>query len=99
LVFLNSSLQIFLRFGTPVAAIAWRNGIAMRARLRVPQKCANALIQFRADDVFKLAGLRMRFVVINAKCILEQAFRQPVSPHHIAGPRLSSLRQLHEAIL
>ena len=47
----------------------------MWTSLRMPQKTTNALIQLRADDVFELASLRMRFVIVDAKGVLEQPFR------------------------
>jgi hypothetical protein len=59
--------------GPAVAAFAWRNGIPVRAGLRMAEECADALVQLRVNDVFELAGLRMRFGILDGKCVLEEA--------------------------
>src|ERR1700676_117007 len=41
--------------GFRIAALAWRNGIAMRTGFWVTQETANALVQLRADDVLEFA--------------------------------------------
>src|SRR5579859_1710596 len=65
------SLENFVSvLGLSVAAFARRNGIAVWARLGVAQERADALIQFRADDVFEPAGLIVRFRVVTANVSL-----------------------------
>ena len=61
-----------LRFS--VAAIAWRNRVAVRACLRMAEERADALIQFRADDVFETAGLRVGLGVVSRESVFEEAF-------------------------
>ncbi len=36
------------------------------------EESANALIEFRADDVFEFAGLAVGFVLIDAEGVFEQ---------------------------
>ena len=48
----------------------------MRARFWVPEKSADALVELRTDDVFELAGLRMRLGVVNGEGVLEETFRE-----------------------
>ena len=43
---------------------------------------ADALVQFRADDVFEFAGLRVRFGIVNREGVLEEALREPMAPDH-----------------
>src|SRR5260370_42267805 len=71
--------------GFAIAAVARRNGISMRAGLRVPEESANALVQCRADDVFELAGLCMRLGFVDGKSVLEEALGQTVAADN--GPR------------
>ena len=40
----------------------------------MPEERADALIEFRADDVFEPAGLRVRFGVVDGESVLEEAF-------------------------
>jgi len=54
-----------------VAAIARRDGVAMRTRFRVAQKTANALIELRADDVLELASLVASLGVFDRESVLE----------------------------
>jgi hypothetical protein len=70
----------------------------MRTRFRVPQEATNALVQFRADDVFEFAGLRVRLVLVDAESILEQPLRQPVAPHYIARAVLPAIGELYFVI-
>ena len=51
--------------GLAVAAVARRNGIAMRTCLRMAQECADPLVEFRADDVLELASLRLGFRIFD----------------------------------
>jgi hypothetical protein len=55
------------------------------------QEAADALIEFGADDVLKLAGLRVRFVVVDAKRVFEQALGQTMAPHHVACAASSAI--------
>ena len=48
------------------------------------EKCADALIELRADDVLELAGLRMHFGFVDGKSLLEQAFRKSMAPTNVA---------------
>jgi hypothetical protein len=41
----------------------------------VAKEATNALVEFGADDVFELAGLAVRFVVIDAESVFEEALR------------------------
>jgi len=54
-----------------IAAIAWRNGIAVRAGFWVAEERADALVQFRADDVFELAGLCVCFGFVDGKSVFK----------------------------
>lgn len=55
----------------PVAAIAGRNGITVRASLRMAEKRADALIELRADDVFEPACLCVSLGVVDGKSVFE----------------------------
>ena len=63
-----------LGLGFAVAAGASRNGIAVGTGLGMAKERADALVQFRADDVLEFAGLRMRFGIVDGKSVLEKAF-------------------------
>ena len=54
-----------------VAAVARGDRIAMLARLRMPEKTTDALIQLRADDVLELARLVVQFGVFDGERILK----------------------------
>jgi len=54
----------------------------------VAEESANTLVQFRADDVFKFAGLRVRFVVLDAERVFEQAFRKAMAANNVSRPAL-----------
>jgi hypothetical protein len=58
----------------------------MRASFRVAEERADALVEFRRDDMFESAGLLMRFDVINGESIGEKPLRQSVAANHIARP-------------
>src|ERR1700758_1424345 len=55
---------------------ARRNRVAVRACLRMTEERADALVELGADDVFKLAGVRVGFGIGDRKCIGQQAFCQ-----------------------
>jgi hypothetical protein len=63
------------------------------------EKRAYALIQFGADDVLELAGLRVRFGVVNGKCVLKQALREAMAADYVARALASHGCELRFAIL
>ena len=69
----------------------------MRAGFRVAEKCADALIQFGADDVLEFAGLVMRFRIVDGERVFEQPLGQAMSAHHIAGAAAARICELHIA--
>jgi len=85
--------------GFAIAAIAGRDWIAMRARFRMAKETADALVQFRADDVLELARLVVDFGIIDGERVLEKAFGQPMTAHNIAGATAAAGGQLYCAIL
>ena len=85
--------------GLAIAAIAGRDGVAVRAGFRMAEEAADALVQLRADDVLKLAGLIARLGVFDGESVLEEALGQAMAAHNIACATGSSGRQLHFAIL
>ena len=60
---------------------------------------ADALIEFGADDVLELAGLRVRFGVVNGKCVLKQALRETMAADYVARALASQGCELRFAIL
>ena len=62
----------FASFLLAIAAIARGNGIAVGAGGRMAQEGADALVEFRADDVLESAGLSVRFGVVDAKVSLNK---------------------------
>ena len=66
---LRLRLQLFRELA--VAAVARGDRIAMRARLWMPEKTTDALIQLRADDVLELARLVVQFGVFDGERILK----------------------------
>ena len=85
-------------FRIPVAAIARRNGITVRASLGMAEKGADALIELRADDVFEPAGLRVGLGVVNGEGVLEKALCKPMPTHNASCALASHRRQLGFAI-
>jgi hypothetical protein len=57
---------------------------------------ADALVEFWADDVFELAGLGVCFVIVDAKRVLEEAFRKTVAAYDVARAALAAVRQLNQ---
>jgi hypothetical protein len=55
------------------------------------EEAADALVEFRADDVLEFAGLGVRFVVVNAKRVFEQTLGQAMAPHHVARAALPAI--------
>src|ERR1700687_4893899 len=86
-------------FGLAVAACAWRDGIPMRAGLRVPKERADTLVQLRADDVFEFAGLRARLGIVDGKSVLEEALGQPVTPDNVTRALAAHGSELHFPVL
>lgn len=71
----------------------------MWASLWMAEERADALIQFRAYDVFELAGLRVRFGIVNRKSVLEKSLRKAMPPDDIARALASHGGELRLAIL
>ena len=63
------------------------------------EESADALIEFRADDVFEAASLRMRLGFVDGKSVLEKALGQAVTAHNVARPPAADGRELHFPIL
>jgi len=59
------------------------------------QKCADAVIQLRADDVLELAGVIVRFGIGHGKCIGEQSLSQSMTPNNIARALLSGFCEMN----
>ena len=56
----------------------------MWASLGMAEERADALIQFRADDVLEFARLVVRFGIFDGEGVFEQTFREAMPPHYIA---------------
>lgn len=78
-----------------VAALAWRNGIAMWTGRRVPEEGADAFIEFGADDVLEFASLAVRFVVVNPKSVLKESLRKTMAAHNVTGTAAAAVGKLH----
>jgi hypothetical protein len=65
----------------------------------VAKERADTLIQFGADDVFELAGLRVCFGVVDGKCVLKQALREAMATDYIARALASHGGELRLSIL
>ena len=63
------------------------------------EECTNALVQFRADDVFELAGLRVRFGILDGKRVLEETLGQAVAADDVARALAAYRSKLHFAVL
>src|SRR6202008_2514297 len=72
--------------GFAVAAIARRNRIPVRAGLRMTEESADTLIEFRADDVFEAASLRMRLGFVDGKSVLKEPLGKAVAAADGTGP-------------
>ena len=71
----------------------------MRASFGVAKKSADALVEFGADDVFELAGLRVRFRVVDGKSVFEEAFGQAVAAHNTTSALAADGRELYFPVL
>src|ERR1700723_2478135 len=70
-----------------------RNRIPMRTTPRMPQKCTNLLLQFRANNMLELTSMRLSLRPNNSKRIGKEPFRQTVPPNHIPRPIPPARRQ------
>ena len=86
-------------FRFSIAAIAWGNGIAVRASLGMAEKRAYTLIEFGADDVFKPAGLRVGLGVVNGESVFEEALCQTMPAHDTSCPLAAHRRKLRLTVL
>src|SRR5258708_28287291 len=59
---------------------------------------ADALVQLRADDVFKFAGLRMRLGILDGKCVLEETLGQAVAADDAARALATHGSELYFAV-
>ena len=71
----------------------------MRARLGMAEERADALIEFRADDVFEPAGLRVSLGIVDGKSVFEEAFSQPMPAHDAPRALAAHRRKLRLAVL
>ena len=90
-------MQLFC--GLAVAAIAGRDGVAVRARFWMAEETADALVQFRADDVLELASLVASLGVFDGESVLEEALGEAMAANNIASATAATWRQLDFAIL
>ena len=67
----------------------------MRTGLGVAEEGADALVQLRADDVFELAGLRMRLRFVNGKSVFEKPLGETVTTDNVARALATYGRELH----
>lgn len=82
-----------------IAAIAWGNGIAMRAGSGMAEEAADALVKLRTNDVLEFTGLRVRFVVINAEGVFKQALGEAMAADDVARAALATISQKDFVIL
>ena len=71
----------------------------MRTSLGVPEEGADALVQLRADDVFKLAGLRMRLGFVDGKSVFEKALGETVTADNVARALATYGCELYSPVL
>jgi hypothetical protein len=82
-----------------IATIARRDGIPVRAGLRVSKKSTDALVEFGTDDVFEFAGLRMSFGIVDGKSVFEKALGQAMTADHVSCALAADGCELHFPIL
>src|SRR5215467_3192760 len=82
-----------LMLGLCFEAGARRDGVAVRAGLRVAEEGTDALVEFGRDDVLEAAGLLVRFGVFDRERVGEQTLGQAVAANDIAGATCASFRQ------
>jgi hypothetical protein len=85
-------------FGVSVAAISRRDGITVRTGFWMAEKCADALIELGADDVFEFAGLGVSLGIVDGESIFEKTLCQAVAPHYIASAPVAGFRETHGVV-
>jgi hypothetical protein len=63
------------------------------------EESADALVELGTDDVFELAGLRVRFGIVDGKSVFEEAFGQAVTADHVARALAAHGREMNFSIL
>src|SRR5437879_9258239 len=63
----------------------------------MPQKCADALVELRADDVLELAGLVVGFGIFNREGVAEESLGEAVAADDVAGAAAAAIGELHFA--
>src|SRR5260370_40286019 len=84
--------------GFRIAAIARRNGIAVRTSFGVAEEAANALVQLGTDDVLEFAGLVARFGVVDRERGFEQTLRETMTAHNVASAAAAHSGQVDFAV-
>src|SRR5580704_11891053 len=87
-----SGIRLFL------AAFAGRDRISVRASFRVAEECADALIEFGADDVLEFAGLVVGLGVLDGEGVFEQPLSQAMAPDNVARTPRPGVGQLNMTI-
>ena len=57
----------------------------MRTRLRMAEEAADALVEFRRDDVLKAAGLLVGFGIFDRESVGEQALGKAMAANYVTG--------------
>ena len=60
----------------------------------MPEKRANLLLEFRADNVLEFAGVRVGFGADDGECVGEKPLGKPVAADHIARAILAGRSRL-----
>src|SRR5437868_3388369 len=89
-------MQLFRELA--VATVARGDGIAVRARFRVAEEAADPLVEFRADDVLKFAGLVVHFGFFDRERVFKEPLGQAVTTNYVAGALAAAWGQLRLAI-
>lgn len=63
------------------------------------EESADALVEFRADDVFEPAGLGLRFRILDGEGVFEKALRQSMPADDVARALASERGELRFAVL
>ena len=63
------------------------------------EESADTLIEFRADDVFEAASLRMRLGFVDGKSVLKEPLGKAVAADDVAGTLAADGRELRFAVL
>src|SRR5712691_1004160 len=91
----NISSDPFLVFRIYLATAARRNRIAVRAGFWMAEERADALVEFRRDDVFEATGLYLSFSVFDGKRVSEQAFSEAMAANYIARAARAGFGQMY----